>query len=995
MIAVGLVLAAGSEGRAASEIDLSGLWYFTTDPGDLGVPQKWYTIDLPMKIRLPGSMQEQGFGDDVSVDTQWTGMIVDRSWYTSPRYAPYRRPGNIKVPFWLQPKKHYVGAAWYQRTVDIPAEWKNKRIVLVLERPHWETEVWVDATRVGRDNSLSTPHEYDLTSYLSPGRHRLTIRVDNRIKDVNVGINSHSVSDHTQTNWNGIIGQIKLVATDPVWIDDVQVYPDLAKRAARVVVRIGNLTDAAGRFELSVDAVTANSHAQKDPPAQKTTGRIPAGQPAVAEVIYSLGDGMQTWDEFHPALYRLTVHLRGASSDGQVAWHDQRAVTFGMREISTRGTEFVLNGRPIFLRGTLECCIFPKTGYPPMDQAAWRRILTIIKQHGLNHVRFHSWCPPEAAFRAADELGVYFHVECASWANQGAAIGKGLPLDQWLYQEADRILKAYGNHPSFLLMAYGNEPAGPGRGAKYLGPWVEHYKAKDQRRLYTSAAGWPIIEQSQYHLTPRPRIQHWGAGLKSRINAKPPETVTDYREFISRYSVPVVSHEIGQWCVYPNFDEIAKYTGVLQAKNFEIFRDFLEANHMGDQARDFLMASGKLQVLCYKEEIESALRTPGFGGFQLLQLHDFPGQGTALVGILDPFFDSKPYVTPDEFRRFCGPIVPLARLARRVFTEDERLEAAIELYQFGARDLKQAAVRWRLETATGDVLHEGQFAARDYSAGALHPVGRISVSLREAQPPCKLKLIVDVPAARAENDWDLWVYPRRVQVEPPKDVLVVHDLDDAARKRLRAGGKVLLLIPPKRVASDVAIGFSSIFWNTAWTRNQPPHTMGILCDPKHPALAQFPTEFHSNWQWWELIHESGAMVLNDMPPRLRPIVQVIDTWFEARRLGLLFEANVDGGRLLVCSMDLSTDLAHRPVARQMRYSLLKYMASDAFSSEVEVSADQIHRLMRAPKGRASTESVRKASRVGPGSSRLGTAAAGGPDQPAAVRRSQRATARRG
>ncbi|HID20895.1 MAG TPA: glycoside hydrolase, partial [Planctomycetaceae bacterium] len=453
--------------------------------------------------------------------------------------------------------------------------------------------------------------------------------------------------------------------------------------------------------------------------AKNVTGRISASRPAVVDLVYSLGDDLQTWDEFHPALYRLTVHLRAVSPEGRIKWHDQRVVTFGMREISTRGTQFVLNGRPIFLRGTLECCIFPKTGYPPMDRKAWRRVLGIIRQHGLNHVRFHSWCPPEAAFQAADELGVFFHVECASWANQGAAVGRGRPLDRWLYREADRILKAYGNHPSFLLMAYGNEPAGPGRGADYLGPWVEHYQAKDQRRLYTSAAGWPIIEQSQYHLTPHPRIQHWGAGLKSRINAKPPETLTDYRDFARRHSVPVVSHEIGQWCVYPNFDEIAKYTGVLQAKNFEIFRDFLQANHMGDQARDFLMASGKLQVLCYKEEIESALRTPGFGGFQLLQLHDFPGQGTALVGILDPFFDSKPYVTPDQFRRFCGPIVPLARLPRRVFTEDERLEAAIELYQFGARDLKQAAVRWRLVTATGDVLHQGEFPARDYPAGGL------------------------------------------------------------------------------------------------------------------------------------------------------------------------------------------------------------------------------------------------------------------------------------
>ena len=156
--------------------------------------------------------------------------------------------------------------------------------------------------------------------------------------------------------------------------------------------------------------------------------------------------------------------------------------------------------------------------------------------------------------------------------------------------------------------------------------------------------------------------------MQSRVNAKPPETMTDYRDFVEQHkNAPVVSHEIGQWCVYPNLDEMTKYTGLLKARNFEIFQDQLERNGMLNQAHDFLMASGKLQALLYKEDIESALRTPGFGGFQLLDLHDFPGQGTALVGVLDPFWDSKGYITAEQYRRFAGPIVPLARLERRIF----------------------------------------------------------------------------------------------------------------------------------------------------------------------------------------------------------------------------------------------------------------------------------------------------------------------------------------
>ena len=308
-----------------------------------------------------------------------------------------------------------------------------------------------------------------------------------------------------------------------------------------------------------------------------------------------------------------------------------------------------------FLRGTLECCIFPLTGYPPTDVDSWKRIIRVCKSHGLNHIRFHSWCPPEAAFVAADELGFYYQVECSAWPNASTNLGNGLPIDEWLYREGERVLDSYSNHPSFLLLAMGNEPGGPERGGKYLGPWVEHFKAKTDRQLVTSGSGWPSIAENEFHVTPGPRIQQWGQGLLSRINAQPPATVADYREFVDGYDVPVISHEIGQWCVYPNFEEMEKYTGALKPRNFEIFRDLLAKADMADQARDFLMASGKLQALCYKEEIESALRTPGFGGFQLLDLHDFPGQGTALVGVLDPFWDSKPYLSPAEFQPFLRP----------------------------------------------------------------------------------------------------------------------------------------------------------------------------------------------------------------------------------------------------------------------------------------------------------------------------------------------------
>jgi hypothetical protein len=585
------------------------------------------------------------------------------------------------------------------------------------------------------------------------------------------------------------------------------------------------------------------------------------------------------------------------------------------------------------------------TGYPPCDEAGWRKVIGAAQAHGLNHIRFHSWCPPEAAFAVADGLGFTFQVECASWANQGARIGDGRPLDAWLYREGERILKAYGNHPSFVMMAYGNEPGGKNQ-KKWLGKWVNHWKTKDPRRVYTSGAGWPEIGENQYHNIPGPRIQGWGQGLKSRINAQPPETRTDYRDWVRKRSVPIVSHEIGQWCAYPNFDEIKKYTGLLKPKNFEIFRDFLKANHMGDQAHDFLIASGKLQTLCYKEEIESALRTPGFGGFQLLDLHDFPGQGTALVGVLDPFWESKGYVTPEAFRRFCNSTVPLARMDKRYWKTSETFKADIDVAHFGAAPIDNAVASWKLEDETGKQIAAGRLPAKTIPVGNGTTLGALEVPLAKATPAMKHRLVVGIEGTAFENDWDIWVFPDAVDVAPRSDVLVVEALNEAALERLRAGGKVLLLSPRTAVKSRVAIGFSSVFWNTAWTRNQPPHTLGILCDPKHPVFAVFPAEGWSNWQWWELVTGSAAMTLNDLPPELRPLVQPIDTWFEARRLGLLFEARCGGGKLMVCSMNLVRDLERRIVARQMRHSVLDYMAGEAFEPKVELSPGQVQSLFK-------------------------------------------------
>lgn len=917
------------------EIDLSGQWRFELDRGDQGVADGWYSRELREHVQLPGSLQAQGCGDDISIDTPWIGSIVDRSWYVDPKYERYRQPGNVKVPFWLQPEKYYAGVAWYQRDVDVPAAWANQRVVLRLERPHWETRVWIDDREIGSNRSLSTPHAYDLGTALTPGRHRLTTRIDNRLL-VNVGVNAHSIYDGTQTNWNGAVGRLDLSAGSPIWMDDIRVYPDVANAVTRVTMRIGNaVSQAAGRLILQADVY--NTEHPHTLPAHSIDVEVgPEG--GQVEAVYPMGAAVHPWDEFSPALYRMRARLD--VSAGGKTYSDDASVTCGMRDVGVVGSRLAINGRPIFLRGTLECCIFPLTGYPPTEVESWKRIIHICKAHGLNHIRFHSWCPPEAAFVAADELGFYYQVECGVWTG----IGTGDPVDQWLYDEGARIIAAYGNHPSFLMMAHGNEPSGDSEG--FLAKWVPYWKRADPRRFHTGGAGWPVVADNDYHVLPEPRIQHWEEGYKSRINARPPETCTDYRETVQAHGAPLVAHEIGQWCAYPNFDEIAKYTGPVKAKNFEIFREQLQANHMGDQARDFLMASGRLQVACYKEEIEAALRTPGFGGFQLLDLHDFPGQGTALIGVLDAFWDSKGYVTAEEFRRFCNTTVPLARLTKRTWHTGERFAAEISLAHAGPAPLHDAVAVWKVLDEGLAPIASGRFDPMTVPLETGIPVGSLDVPLGQLKAPGKYSLVVGLEATSFENDWDFWVYPQKVEPVIPKSVHIAERLDDQALAWLGQGGTVLWLPRAEQVAGDAALGFPTIFWNTAFTQKQPPHTLGILCDPAHPVFRHFPTESHSNWQWWELIQGAAAMVLDTLPPALRPLVQVIDDWFENRRLGLFFEARLGAGKLAVCSMDLQSDLDERLVARQFRFSLLNYLASDRFNPRVDVEAEWLDRLVR-------------------------------------------------
>ena len=360
-------------------------------------------------------------------------------------------------------------------------------------------------------------------------------------------------------------------------------------------------------------------------------------------------------------------------------------------------------------------------------------------------------------------------------------------------------------------------------------------------------------------------------------------------------------------------------------------------------ADSFLLASGKLQTLCYKADIEAALRTKGFAGFQLLDLHDFPGQGSALVGVLNPFWESKGYVTPQEYSEFCNQAVPLARLSRFVYNAGDTLVADVEVAQFSASDLL-LPVTWQILDDKGRRMKSGSFAPTEMRTGRLNSIGQIREILNVTEPS-QLQLVLSV--GKYKNRWNLWVYPS-VEIDK-QDVLVATSFSEEVMERLSQGGKVLLsprLGSMKNEGADsVAVGFSSIFWNTLWTNGQPPHTLGVLCNKEHAALRLFPTDYHSDYQWWDVMAHCNAIPLRKLSDA-KPIVRIIDDWFTARSLGLIVEMKVGNGLLILCGADLMSDVEKRPEARQLLNSLLHYMTGDSFNPVQQVTIGQLADLFK-------------------------------------------------
>jgi len=911
-----LIFLACSTPKKSSEIDLAGEWRFALDSADIGITQKWFSKQMENSLHLPGSCLEQGFGEVPSMESKWTvGDGYAKKIEKIPHFKPYMlKDGEFRHPFWWTPDRVYQGAGWYQRDVVIPENWKDQKIVLHLERVHWESKVWIDDQFIGMQNGMGVSHEYDLSKHLTPGKHQISICVDNRIKAVNIGPDGHSISDQTQSNWHGIVGKINLTAAPPIGIDYIRVDArDYQNKVAQVQFTVRNQTDKAAKVKISYSAVTTFGE-KYEAPDQSMEETIPADTTMIVEAKYSLGENAPLWNEFKPAIFTIKAKLEAENSA------ENQFTTFGIRNIETRGNHILVNGRKIFLRGTLDCCIFPNTGYPPTDKESWARIFKIVRDHGLNHVRYHSWTPPKAAYEAADEAGVYLQPEFVMWIG----FGDGKPTDQWILEEASRVFVQYGNHPSFALFSIGNETNN--LGMEYMDKTILGFKAKDPRRLYTDNTRTCFSDYCDFNIL----------GVKFIKKGEPGSYHTEYdqNEFYAQKTRPEINHEDGQWSSWPNMAEEKKYKGSLHPYYLKIYRDLMKEAGVWERYDDYFMASGKLQTLLYKATMETALKSPDLSGIQLLDLRDFPGQGYAPVGILDPFWESKGYCTPGEYRSFCDETVPMARFKSYVWNSDQSFHAKVVVANYGPNDLSGQEVNWRMVAPSGKVIGEGKFMA-NIPTGTVTDIGVIELPLSSVTEATQAELELSLAKTRFKNQWPIWIYPSQSKLEP-KNIIIANKIDENVKSALDRGESVLLALSPDSIACDTKGTFAPIFWTRIMFMKAPVHTVGTFFQAVHPAFAEFPTETFANWQWADLLENSKPMLMAQLPSEMRPMIEPIDDWNKPRKLGSLFEAKVGKGKLLVCSIDITENLEVRPAARQFRQSLLSYMSSDIFNPMVSV-----------------------------------------------------------
>ncbi len=920
------------------KIDLSGTWSFCMDPEKCGINKNYSKGIYKDSIILPGTVSEAKKG--VPSKKGNTGYLTD----------PYL----------------FEGHTWYSRMAELPAE-DEKEYFLVLERTRI-SHVWINDEYAGSNNCLCSSHRYRITPYIKE-ENRITIMIDNSSYPVKGG---HMTSADTQTNWNGITGEISIEVWDKGYLSGVKIHTNASNQYIEVKAVLHGtdqcmLTASVSDETVSFPEINYQLHLGGN------------------SFLYPVNELAKCWSEHTPNLYCL--HLK--------VWHnstgkpDEYHFSFGIRDFKAEGKYFYINGSRVFLRGKHDGMIFPLTGYAPTDLNSWLAVLTAAKEYGINHYRFHTCCPPKAAFTAADMVGIYMEPELPFW---GTVTEKGdknhdEKAQEYLINEGFRILDEFGNHPSFVMMSLGNELWGSKARLNQILGW---YKKYDARHLYTQGSNnfqfmpcllenddffcgvrfsknrlirgsYAMCDAPQGHIQTRmpDTLYHYDALIRpedlSGENAEGGDVTIQYgtgtkkvkadavQEIIPE--IPVVSHEIGQYAMYPDFTEIKKYTGVLKARNLEIFQKRLEQKGMLSLADGFFKASGRFAAECYKAEIETALRSNELAGFQLLDLQDFTGQGTALVGILDAFMENKGLISSKKWRQFCSDVVILAELPGFTFHSGQKLTMGIRLAVF----LEQAIINPSVELIISDekkVLFSEKRSNQGEYSGGIFRLNDFELELAKVSKPVKLQVMIKITQMDIENFYDIWVYPEEKQETAGYDIVITESLQNAC-DALKQGKKVLLYPDNLDDNNSIYGTYCTDFWcypmfrsiSESMGKPLPVGTMGLMIDDKHPVFHYFPTEYYTTPQWYDIITHSRALILDGH--NIDPIIYSIDNFERNHRLGNLFELSIGEGRLLVCTSDLRR-LKESGPAKWLEKSILMYMSSEAFEPKNRVEPDELY-----------------------------------------------------
>ena len=930
--------------------DLSGHWQ--ADIGD----GKTYSM------RLPGTLDENGIGHKDLGQNQWhpdAGL----------GNAGEGFDGNAPIATRFTRKYTFEGEARLTRRVSFAPE-KGKRVFLEAERARC-LRLLVDGKEAPHftEGTLSTPHVFEVTGLLN-GDNEIALLSDNSYPGLphDAIVYSSAATDETQTNWNGVLGYLRLRVEEPVFLSALRIYPEKAEAGGTA----GSLTVQA---EISSDRFWSGVLRVESEALKKDAGNGAVAcyekkisvQPGITRVVLKellLAEGVRSWDVEEGSLYGLTARLLPVEENG-AGPGSSRTETFGIRTFGDNGTgRLAINGRVIFLRSEANCCEFPETGHPPMTVEEWTDVLARYRSYGINCMRFHSHCPPEAAFTAADQMGMLMQPELSHWDPVHAFEA---PESFAYYQtELKQVILTLANHPSFVMLTFGNELAAGPVGHARMDSMLALAHELDPTRLYANSSNAHygdrgIDPESDFYASQKYfghdlRGTHAGGGedgaLQGYINNRYPDAAQNYdasmAEIRKVYQKPVFSFEVGQFEVLPDFHELESFRGISDPANLRLVQERVKKAGISDEEWEKQVeATGEISRLAYREEIEAAMRTRELSGISLLGLQDFPGQGTALVGMLNSHLEPKPYPFAQavKFRAFFRDQLPLALLPRYTWENTEELTVPVKIANYGKTALsgKVCCTLRREAAGTSDcgLIARAETEAACFPAGTLTEAGCVTLPLHAVKTASRLTLTVEVGGA--VNRYPVWVYPAASVRMPvcPENVYETQRFDEKAKEILAAGGRVYLTPPSTKEAlpRSIRAQFTTDFWSVG-TFAQQAGGMGQLIDSAHPLFADFPTESHTDWQWWPMASQRAVI----LPKRIRAIITEMDSYAHLRPMAQLFECRCGGGRLLFSSLGLQ-DLQQYPEARALLSSIYRYLGSEAFAPRQELDVETVASLV--------------------------------------------------